>query len=60
MNVSTQNINFFLKMILKYMKNYKKFHTITQETYTISKHYNKIYEKVYKTIEIFHNMTHKT
>ena len=50
----------FLKSITKYMKMYTNFNTITQETYKFSKIYNKLHEKVYKKIKIFHNMTYKT
>ena len=34
--------------MVKYMKKYTDFLTITQETYKISKHYIEIYKKVYK------------
>ena len=42
------------------MKKYENFHIITRETYTFSKIYGKIHEKVYKKVKIFHNRTHKT
>ena len=42
------------KSLTKILWNYECFHTITQETYKISKIYNEIHEKVYKKLKIFH------
>ena len=42
------------------MNKHTDFHTITQETHNFSKIYNKIHEKVYKKVKIFHNLKKKS